>query len=498
MKFPGMLHATVKMNPHRGSRMLGFDASKAETMRGVRAIIPLDNGLIVVATNTWYAMKAADSIRIEWEGAAYPPSTTGHRSSVSDACDSQHFSLPRNDGDVDAALKNAEVLEGEYWVPYLAHATMEPLNATALLQDNRLDIWAGNQFPTRAQALGAEITGLPHDDIHVHTTYMGCGFGRRLEMDFIALAIRAACDLKGVPVNVIWSREEDITQDIYRPMAMARFRAALARGRPGALDLRLSSQSLSGSMRLRSGRPADNKYDRTITLGGADQLYEIANYRVSGHRAPELLPVGWWRSVGESQNCFFHESVIDELAHAAGADPLLMRLEMLTHEPSRQVLKAVGDMSGWGSRLPKGHARGVAYAFSSGAATAQVIEIRDSDAGFELVKACIAVDVGVALDPRIIESQLQSALVFGLSAAMWGEITVEDGKVQQSNFHDYRMLRLHQIPEIEIHIVESGNEIFGVGEAATPGAAPALGNALFAATGRRLRELPFGRFVRFA
>jgi isoquinoline 1-oxidoreductase beta subunit len=500
---PGLLYATVKRNPRLGGEMLGFDAAKASTMRGVERIIPMDNGVIVVATNTWYAFRAAEAIVFDWGPAPYPETTAGHRERVEAAFDGRAYYRARNRGAVDAALRGARVVEGAYSVPYLAHATMEPLNATALLEDGRLDIWAGNQFPTLAVLVGATIAGLPQEAVRVHTPYLGGGFGRRFEMDDVEAAVRAARELPGRPVRVTYSREEDFGHDAYRPMASARFRALVAEGRPQALDLHLSSPSLfvSGETRRRrlTGGPGKGvpKADVSITMGASEQPYRIADYRVTAYRPSGLLPVGWWRSVGESQNCFFHESIMDELAHAAGADPLQMRLSLLQHRPSRKVLESAAEMSSWGSDLPQGHARGLAYALSSGAATAQVIEIGVTDAGIRLHWAYAAVDVGIALDPRNIEAQIEGSLLFDLSSAIFGETTVSDGVVEQTNFNTYPLLQLRHAPPIEVRIHENGRVIKGVGEAATPTAAPALGNAIFAATGTRIRDLPFSKSVRF-
>jgi isoquinoline 1-oxidoreductase beta subunit len=286
-------------------------------------------------------------------------------------------------------------------------------------------------------------------------------------------------------------------------MATARFRASVADGVPAALDLDLSAPSLfvsGGSRRSRlTGEPETRvpKADVSITMGANDQRYTIEHYRVTAYRPTNLLPVGWWRSVGESQNCFFHESIMDELAHAAGVDPLMMRLSLLKHAPSRQVLESVAEMSDWGSDLPAGHARGVAYALSSGVPTAEVIEIIRAGGGIKLHKAWAAVNVGIALDRRNIEAQVQGGLLFGLSSAIFGEITLTDWVVDQTNFHDYPLLQMYQAPSIEVRIHESGRRIKGIGEASGPTAAPALGNAIFAATGRRIRQLPFGRFFRF-
>ncbi|MEL7450272.1 MAG: molybdopterin cofactor-binding domain-containing protein [Pseudomonadota bacterium] len=498
----GMLFATVKRNPHRGGRMLGYDATRAEQMPGVERVVPMEDGVIVVATNTWYAFKAADTITFDWEPAAYPPTSDGHRQRVDGEFEREPYFTARDRGDVEAAIANATSLEGTYRVPYLAHATMEPLNATAHLRDGQLDIWAGNQNPTKARLIGATLAGLDKDAVNVHTTYMGGGFGRRFELDDVQAAVLAAVAVPGKPVRVTYSREEDFAQDRFRPMASAKFRAAVADGKPVALDLKVSAPSLFVSSKARQvvgnehGRLPEE--DRSIVMGARSQKYGFDNLRVTAYRPEDMLPVGWWRSVGESQNCFFYESIMDELAHAAGADPLEMRLGLLDHEPSRQVLASVAEMSNWGGAVPEGRSRGLAYALASGQATAQVIEISRGDDGIRLHRAWVAVDVGVALDPRNIEAQVQGAMVFGLSAAIYGEVTIADGIVQQSNFDSYRLLRLSQVPPIEVRVHESGERIKGVGEAGTPAAAPALGNAIFAATGQRVRELPFSKTLDFA
>jgi isoquinoline 1-oxidoreductase beta subunit len=497
VKHPDMLFATARLNPHLGSVMRSFDASKAETRRGVRKIVAIEQGVIVIATNTWYAFEAAKALEFDWGDAPYPHSTAGHREAVERAMDYEYHSRPRDEGDVDAVLADSELIEGEYRAPYLAHATMEPLSAVALFKEGRLDIWAGNQRPTKAVLISAAIARIDPARVKVHTTYMGGGFGRRLETDFVSTAVHAAMACAGTPVKVTWSREEDMTHGVYRPMAMARFRAAVSGHKPLALDLKVSSPSLVSSADVRYAGSSEDRPDKFTVTGARDQPYQIEHYRVTAYRPPNLLPVGWWRSVGESQNSFFHESIMDELAHAARVDPLTMRLAALKHAPSRKVLERVAEMSNWGSGLPVGHAMGVAYVLSSGAATAQVMEVRSTNAGIEILNAYVAVDVGIALDPRNIEAQIEGSLIFGLAAATKGEITVTNGRVDQTNFHDYPLPRMGQLPAITVSIVESGQRIFGVGESATASTAPALGNAIFAATGRRLRELPFAKSVRF-
>jgi len=494
---PDMLFATVKMNPGLGGSMRGLDASAAESMRGVKQIVPLDGGFAVVATNTWYAFRAAEAVVVDWSDAPYPGTTAEHFQTVTQAFDGEHDSRARDDGDTDEGLSNVDVIEGEYRAPYLAHATMEPMNAVALFKGGQLDIWAGNQIPTQAVKDGALIAGVDENDVRVHTTLMGGGFGRRAETDFIKYAVQVATALPGIPIKLTYSREEDMSHDFYRPLAIARFQAAVEDGKPTSLDLELASPSVLDSQLGRIGMPSPGP-DLSIVQAAWDQPYGIPNYRVSGYRAAALMPIGYWRSVGASQNGFFHESIIDELAHAAGADPLAMRLSLLTHDVSRQVVEAVARMSDWGSQLPPGHARGIAFVMAFGVPVAEVVEVADTDDGIRIVRVFAAADVGTALDPGNIEAQIQSGINFGLAAAMMGEVTLADGRVQQQNFHNYDSIRMLQAPPIEVQVLENGHRIRGIGEPGTPPAAPALANAIFAATGQRIRELPLQKHIRFA
>ncbi len=498
VRLPGMLYATVRKNPQLGGKMLGFDAAAASSMTGVEQIIEFDDGVAVLASNSWYAFKAAQKISFEWGEAPYPGSSAEMLDNISQSFSGKfENSQFRDDGNIEKALVEADILEMEYRVPFLAHATMEPMNATAWLRDGRLDVWAGNQLPTQVLKDAAAITGLDEEKIHVHTPYMGGGFGRRSEIDFIKQAIEIARAVEGKPVKLTWTREEDTTHDFYRPASVARFRGAVSDGRPTAFDLKLASLSVFESQMGRIGIPFMGP-DVSIVQSAWDQPYSIPNYRVTGYKSPAMLPVSLWRSVGASQNGFFHESVIDELAHAAGRDPLEMRLSLMTDSTSRKVLEAAADMSGWGGVLPEGHARGVAFVLSFGVPVAEVFEVAETGRGIKIVNVWAAVDVGIALDPRNIEAQVQSGINFGLSAAMSGEITVKDGRVQQSNFHDYPSIRMSQAPPIAVKILENGPKIRGIGEPGLPPAAPALANAIFAATGQRIRELPLNKHVKFS
>lgn len=496
LRLPDMRFATVRANPRLGGALLGYDDSAAKAMAGVEKVIALPGAVAVVATNTWTAFQAADAISFDWGPAPYPADSAAMDQALRDAITPDHQdSRMRDDGDVDAVL-TADAFTADYSAPYLAHATMEPMAACALFADGRLTVWAGNQAPTVLQAACAAAANLPADAVTIETPFMGGGFGRRAEADVAVQATLIALQMQGTPVLLTWTREEDMTHDFFRPMARARLRATLADGKVQAFDFQTVATSVIEGQMGRIGLSLPGP-DATIVQGAWEQPYSFANYRTTGYRAPMMAPVGSWRSVGASQNGFFHESAVDELAHLAGADPLAFRLDQISDAPSQQVLQAVAAMSDW-ANPPAGRARGVAFCLSFGVPCAQVIEVENTPDGIRLTGIWAAVDVGTALDPRTIEAQVQGAIVYALSAAMGGEITFDDGAVQQSNFYDYPPLRLNQCPPITVQILENGSKIRGIGEPGTPPAAPALANAIFALTGQRLRDLPLSKAVSFA
>lgn len=496
LRLPGMRFATVRTNPRQGAPLLSFDASEAEAMIGVERIVPVENGLAVVATSTWTAMQAANTIRYEWAEAPYPATSAAVDAVLMASFSDDHRdSRNRDDGDVEAVLTAGD-WEAEYSVPYLAHATMEAMSSAALLKDGRLTIWTGHQLPSHILPEASSLTGLPEEAIRVEVLPMGGGFGRRAEMDVIRQVITVAKAMEGTPVLLTWSREEDMTHDGYRPAARAKVRARLDGQRLFAFDFSTCSSSVVESQAGRLGYSLPGP-DGAIVQGAWEQPYRIPHHRVTGYRAPAMLPVGSWRSVGASQNAFFHETAMDELAHEAGMDAVAFRLAMIDHLPSRHVIEAVAEMSGWGRSAP-GRAKGFAFCMSFGVPTAEVIEVEDTPAGLRMTGAWAAVDVGTALDPRNIEAQVQGGMIYGLSAAIRGEITLADGEVQQTNFWDYEPLRLSECPPIAVRVLENLPKIRGIGEPGTPPAAPALGNAIFALTGQRLRDLPFARTTTFA
>ncbi|MFN7224679.1 MAG: molybdopterin cofactor-binding domain-containing protein [Paracoccaceae bacterium] len=495
IRLPGMRFATVRMNPALGAAMHGFDATAALAMPGVERVIDIGGGVALVANTTWAALQAADAVVFDWAAADYPASSADMRDQIAASFAAGTVdATPRKDGDVSQV--DGQTWEAEYQVPHLAHATMEPMQAAAVLQDGTLQVWVGTQAPGFARKFAALAAGLPEDAVTIHTTVMGGGFGRRAEVDATVHAAKVAAAMPGIPVLVTWSREEDMTHDMFRPMATARVKGSVKDGVIETLDLAICAPSIMETFADRFGVPLAGP-DSTLAQGAWEQPYGFPNYRVTTHRAPRTVPLGFWRSVGASHNGFFHESAVDELAHLAGVDPLEFRLKQMTHEPSRAVLEAVAAMSGWGTPRP-GRALGLAYCLSFGVPTAEVVQVEDSPDGIRITGAWAAVDVGVALDPRNIQAQVSGAMVYGLSAAITGKITFAEGRVEQQNFWDYEVLRLHQCPDIQVQVMESGGKIRGIGEPGTPPAAPALANALFALTGQRARELPLSDSFRFA
>ena len=492
IRLPGMKFATVKRNPGLGAAMLSHDPAPALALPGVERVVPLADGFAVIANTTWAAMQGAEAVAVQWAPAPYPANDASQLARLEAAFADDPNDTPLDVGDIATPPAGASVVQAEYRVPYLAHSTMEPMSAAALFQDGRLTLWAGSQAPGFAAANAAKAIGIEADAVTMHTTLLGGGFGRRAETDFSTIAAQVAAAVPTTPVLVSWSREEDMTHDVYRPAALARGTVWVQGGRMAGMDLSLSAPAITAQTLKRMTGMGGGGPDRPLTEGAWDQPYAIPNARVRGYAADLAVPVGFWRSVGHSQNCFFLESLIDEAAHAAGADPLEFRLAHMrdVHAPSAAVLEAVADLSGWRAGKRPGTGRGVAFCHSFGTPVAQVIEVERRGNAIALTRAFIACDPGIALDPAIIEAQMIGGMVYGLSAAMLGEITFADGAVQERNFPDYDALRQTGMPETQVRIVASGRRIGGVGEPGTPPAAPALANALFDLTGQPVRRLP--------
>jgi isoquinoline 1-oxidoreductase beta subunit len=497
MELADMLHAAIRLNPAKGAELLGYDATEAETMRGVEKIVEIPGGVAVIADNTWRAMQAVQAITCDWAPAPYPAEMAGHWQALFESFTPEsQDSRWRDEGDVEAALDGAPDVEVEYRAPYLAHAPLEPLSATVLYTPERTDIWTGTQVPRFAQSNATEITGQDADRVHVHAQMIGGSFGHRLEDEAVRHATRIAMAVPGRPVKLTYSREEDMAQDFPRQIAMARGRGRVRQGRVAAYDLGIAMPSVLTSQMGRQSIPAAGP-DLQIVAGAWDQPFAIPQYRVTGYRAPDLVPVSSWRAVGASTNGFFHDCLLDELIHAAGADPLAERLRLCDHAASRRVLEAVGEMSGWGAPLPEGSGRGVAFCLSFGVPCAQVIEVTDTGGGIRLDRVCVAAEVGRILDPVNFDGLVQGGVIFGLGHAMNCQITYADGAAEQSNFDRYPGMRLYQCPEIEVRGLETADTIRGIGEPPVPPAPAALANAIFDATGKRLREMPFDGGIDF-
>lgn len=497
LRMDNMLHASVKVNPRQGGQLLSYDAKAATNMRGVKKIVPVTNGVAVVADNTWRAFQALNAITFDWGPAPYPAEQADHWRTVSESFVADRLDKEwRNDGDVDKAL-DATAVSAEYRAPYLAHAPMEPLSAIAKVTPERVDIWVSTQVPRFAQEKVAKISGVAVDRVHLHNQYCGGSFGHRLENEHVTLATEVAKQMPGVPVQLTFSREEDFAHDFPRQITMSRARGSTKDGKVEAFALDIASVSSSASQMKRLGQPKPGP-DGQIPAGAWNLPYALPHFRMRAYRVPELAPTSSWRSVGASSAGFFADGFLDELIHAAGADPMLERLRLTRNAVARKVLEAVAEMSNWkGPRPGEGRGCGVAFVESFGVPCAQVIEVTHSPQGVRIDKVWVALDVGKVVDPVNFDNQVKGGVVWGLGHAMNCEITYANGMAQQTNFHAYQGMRFYQCPEIAVRGLENGAKVRGAGEPPVPPAAPALANAIFAATGKRLREMPFSKHVSF-
>jgi len=488
---PEMLFAVVARCPVFGGKVASFDATKAKAVPGVKTVIEISRGVAVVADNTWAAMQGRRVLDVKWDEG---PNAAANSENISKLF-AEQMSKPgaeaRKEGDAASAMGGAaQKIEAVYEVPYLAHATMEPINCTANVTADRVDVWAPTQFQTMAQGTAAKICGLKPENAFIHTTYLGGGFGRKAGTDFVIEAVETSKAL-GRPVKVTWSREDDMQHDYYRPASYAKLAGGIgADGWPVAWTTRIACPSIMEAWFPGSTK---NNLDPTSVEGVGNLPYSIPNIQVDYVRTEPGIPVGFWRSVGNSQNGFFSECFMDELAAAGKKDPYELRRRLLDKAPRHLgVLELAAQRAGWDKPLPAGHYRGIAVLFAFESYAAQVVEISvDRKARTVKVHRVVcAVDVGRVVNPINVVMQSESAIAYGLSSALYGEITIAGGRVTQTNFNNYPVLRLDAMPAIEVHIVPSEEKPTGAGELGVPPVVPALCNAIFTATGKRIRRLP--------
>lgn len=497
VRIPGMFTALIARSPVFGGKVLSFNADKARAVPGVKDVVQVPSGIAVIANGFWAAKLGRDQLEIKWdEGPNATLSTVGMREQYAKLAQAPGL-VARKMGDPAKALSTAaKTITAEFEVPYLSHAMMEPLNCVVDLRSDSCEIWTGTQFQTVDAAAAAQVAGLKPSQVKIHTTFLGGGFGRRANpaSDFIVEAVNVAKAAK-VPVKVVWTREDDMRGGYYRPMWYDRMVAGVdAAGNPVAWTHTIVGQSIMQGTAFEAFGIKDG-IDAASVEGAADLLYGIPNLQVDLHTPKIGVPVLWWRSVGHSHNGFAVEAFFDEVARAGGKDPVELRRALLANQPRmKAVLNLVAEKADWGKPLPAGRGRGIATHFSFDSYVAQVVEVSISDTGVPRVHRVVcAVDCGRVVNPDSVRAQMEGGIIFGLTAALKDAITLESGRVQQKNFVDYQMVRMNESPVIEVHIVPSNEAPTGVGEPGVPPVAPALANAIFAVTGKRIRRLPIGK-----
>lgn len=497
MKLGGMLFASVKLNPAKGQPLKSYNASKARSMPGVKKILEIKNGIAVIATNSWYAMKAVEAIDCTWAPSAYPAEQADHWKKLDASFKPQFLGKEwRKIGDIDAGLKDGTPVKAEYRAPYVAHQPLEPLNGVAIASDNGLEIWVGHQSPQAVQSVAAAAIGIKPEQVIFHNQWVGGSFGHRLEFENVRVLAEIANQMRGTPIKLIFSREEDFLQDIPRQISVGRYTGSVKKGKIVAADFRLAATAPFKGLLERMGSPSKDP-DPQLAAGMWNMYYDIPNFRATSYEAQGLSPCTTWRSVGASTAGFFTESFIDELIHAASLDPMKARIEMCSVPTYRKLLETLAEMSDWKGPLGKGKGRGVAFVESFGTPTAEVVDVTMTERGIRIDKVWVVTDVGKVMDPVNFENQVQGGVIWGLGHAINCELTYAKGAVQQTNYNHHEAMRLYQCPVIEVRGLENDPKVRGVGEPPVPPAAPALANAIFAATGKRIREMPFNKFIDF-
>jgi isoquinoline 1-oxidoreductase beta subunit len=503
VRLPGMKYAALRLCPMLGGSPGRIDAAKALAMPGVERLVKLPAyagstaGIAVIGSTYWHAQQAVQAVEVDWHQRPVGPldSRAIARELEQAVKTRDGVTFHERGQSAEAERQGARVIEAWYSAPYLAHAPLEPMNCTARVRDGKVEVWVPTQVPQMCRAIAARVAGVPLDDVTLHVTLLGGGFGRRLEVDYAAQAVRVAMDAGGAPVQLVWSREEDKTHDFYRPMHVARLRAVLDRdGQPSSLSIKSAGDAITPRW-IERGMPAlagpVDTPDKTTAEGLFDQPYGFAHQRME-HVATRMgVPVGFWRSVGHSHNAFFSESFLDELALATRQDPVALRRKLLVHAPRYlAVLNLAAEKADWGGKLAAGRAQGVALHESFGSIVAQVAEVSLEAGQPRVHRVVCAIDCGVVVNPGIVAQQMESSVIFGLTAALHGRIDIHDGVVQQKNFPSYPMVRLAAAPLVETWIVPSERPPGGVGEPGVPPVAPAVANALFKLQGTRHRSLP--------
>jgi isoquinoline 1-oxidoreductase subunit beta len=491
---PGMKFAVVAISPTFGGKLVSVDEAKAKTVPGVSQVVRLDDAVAIVAAHTWAAKQGLAAAAPQWDAGPNAKLSTADIVAQLAAALEKPGAVARHDGDAAAAIaQSAQKIDATYEQPFLAHATMEPMNCTVQMTKDGCDIWVGTQIPGRTQEAVMKVTGLKREQIRIHNHLLGGGFGRRLEYDGTVRAVQIAQQVKG-PVQVIWTREEDIQHDLYRPYYYDRLSAGVdAQGQVAGWSHRITGSSI-----LARYFPAYLKdgIDGDAVEGSANQPYGFSDIHVDwvAQEPPVGIETAFWRGVGVTRGTFAVESFVDELAANANQDPLAYRIALLDKNPrAKAVLQIAAEKSGWGKPLPAGQGRGIALCIGFGSFIAQVVQVTvDKEGAVNPTHVWCVVDCGIQVNPDTIRAQMQSGIVFGLSAALYGEITIKDGRVEQTNFGDYRVLRINEVPQIAVHLVKSPEAPGGIGEPGTSCVMPALTNAIYAATGRRIRKLPVG------